>query len=203
MYASEKLRKEAAMSTQPLIPPQQSRARLATAAPPLFNINDFLQTLSPAAQPVRRPCQNAPTRANPPPFRKFNKTNPTTFPRPIFLLHSALKTQPSKLPPPPARAKLCQTAPTRSIKPAICAKRTHRALPTNSKRPPRPLTANQILAATLLVAGRSTTAIATELKINRHTLARWKRSIKFQNELRFQINARLAQQRPRPSTPAN
>jgi DNA-binding CsgD family transcriptional regulator len=54
----------------------------------------------------------------------------------------------------------------------------------SSRRPPRPLTPNQLRAATLLVAGHSTTAIAATLSINRHTLAAWKTKPLFQLELR-------------------
>jgi hypothetical protein len=52
------------------------------------------------------------------------------------------------------------------------------------RRPPRPLTPNQLRAARLLLAGHSTTAIAAALAIDRHTLATWKRLPLFQQELR-------------------
>jgi hypothetical protein len=66
--------------------------------------------------------------------------------------------------------------------------------PPSRRRPPRPLTPNQLRAARLLTQGHSTTAIATALHVDRHTLADWKRNPFFQQELRHLIDD------PRPTT---
>jgi len=51
-------------------------------------------------------------------------------------------------------------------------------------RSPRPLTADQLRAARLLLAGQSTNAVAAALSLNRHTIGKWKRLPLFQAELR-------------------
>jgi DNA-binding CsgD family transcriptional regulator len=53
-----------------------------------------------------------------------------------------------------------------------------------TQRPDRPLTAVQLRAARLFVAGHSTNAVAGALAIDRHTLATWKKKPLFQLELR-------------------
>jgi hypothetical protein len=80
------------------------------------------------------------------------------------------------------RADARQATPTRADAPhsnADC-----KTNPPPRRRPPRPLTPNQFRAATLLVAGHSTTDVAAVLQVDRHTLARWKRHPLFVQELR-------------------
>jgi len=71
----------------------------------------------------------------------------------------------------PPQTPICKTNPT-----------PHPEILT--RRPDRPLTATQLRAVGLFVAGHSTNAIATALAIDRHTLANWKKKSLFQLELR-------------------
>jgi hypothetical protein len=158
----------------PMTPHHSPLTGLAAAVQSALPPYDFLPDLA---------LPSAPTRANAPQSAPNDaiarQSAPPTAPAQDELPPTARQSAPQR--PAVAENENCETnpPPTPNRKSQIGNR--------NSK--PRPLTPNQLRAASLLVAGHSTTAIAAYLNVDRHTLTRWKRHPLFVQELRALIGS--------------
>jgi DNA-binding CsgD family transcriptional regulator len=137
-------------------------AARARTRPPIPAAAKQTHPLVPMCQTVPKHCQRAPNGAQ---RTRRRKNEPTADPAP---------------------AEGCQTLPNSAkngANPRGLAKRTHPPFRW-PPRAPAPLTPDQLRAARLLVAGHKSGEVAAALRLNRHTVAKWKRLPLFQRELR-------------------
>jgi len=80
--------------------------------------------------------------------------------------------------------------------------RNDKTNPFSAPRPPRPLNDRQLVAARWMVAGYGSVEIAYHLRVNRHTVAEWKRQPAFAAELQRLRDYCAAALVARPAPPA-